>query len=162
MRGPGVGLVMPGLVEWFGRLSARLRHVRICNGDYKRVLTGGATRTLSVRQGGVCGVFLDPPYADTAERADGLYAHDSLDVAHEAAEWAVAHGDDRDYRIVFAGFDGEHGDLFEAAGWAEVEWYTDGWLAGGMGGQQHRERLWLSPHCVAAGSDPQMSLFDDT
>lgn len=154
-------MTMPELVRWFQFLSARLRHVRILNGDWKRSVTGGASLTLPVRQGkGPCGVFLDPPYADTAERSDGLYAHDSLAVAHEVRRWCLDHGGDKRYRIVLAGFDGEHGEELEAAGWREVEWFRTGFLRGGMGNtkgrdgeddelhQQGRERLWLSPHCV--------------
>lgn len=169
LREPGLGEphpdCMPKLRRWLGLLSARLRHVRVCCGDWRRVLTTGAAWTLPVRQGdGPCGVFLDPPYADTAGREKGLYSEDSLSVAHEAREWAVRHGGSPKWRIAFAGFEGEHGDAFKAAGWREVEWYAKGWLTGGManqsegGGQQDRERLWLSPHCVRPAAEK--TLFD--
>ena len=163
LREPGVDyhpVTMPRLRTWFAWLSARLRHVRVLNGDWRRCLTGGACKTLSVRQGlGPCGVFLDPPYADTASRTSDLYAVDSLTVAHAVREWALARGDDPLYRIVLAGFQGEHGTGLVDAGWREVEWYAAGFLSGGMGntrgaGEQHqqrRERLWCSPHCLGAG-----------
>ena len=35
-------MTMPELRRWFQFLSARLRHVRILNGDWKRAVTGGA------------------------------------------------------------------------------------------------------------------------
>jgi DNA adenine methylase len=168
---------MPELRRWFAFLSARLRHVRIINGDwtgavngsYKRVLTGGASLTLPVRQGkGPCGVFLDPPYGDVG-RSDTLYAEESLTVAAEVRDWCLKHGDDKRYRIVYAGFDQEGADLV-AAGWREVEWFRAGHLKGGMGNvaksdegddepkhQQHRERLWCSPHCLTA--EPERELF---
>ena len=164
-------VTMPEIVNWFGWLSARLRHVRILNGDWTRAVTGGATKTLPVRMGGgVCAVFLDPPYADTADRADNLYAHDSLDVAHQVREWCLKNGADKDYRIVLAGFEGEHGTHLQNAGWTTIEWFDPtGYLAGGMGNQnvdgnqQHRERLWASPHCLqpaqpedADGYQPRM------
>ena len=150
-------MTMPELRRWFAFLSARLRHVRILNGDWSRACTNGALKTLPVRQGdGVAGVFLDPPYADTAERRKNIYAHDDLQVAHAAREWAIKAGADPKLRIVFAGFDGEHGTAFTDAGWREVEWFKTGFLKGGMGNvagadatQQKRERLWLSPHCIA-------------
>lgn len=155
-------ITMPRLISWFRELSARLRHVRIINGDWRRVLTRGAAWTLPIRHGnGVAGVFLDPPYADTAKRADGLYSRDSLTVAHDCREWAIANGDDSKWRIVFAGFEGEHGDDFEQAGWRCVEWFKSGFLTGGMGNaskdghQQDRERLWISPHCL--GGDTSMT-----
>ena len=167
-RVPGVGddpefhpVTMPDLRRWFAYLSARLRHVRVLNGDWSRLATNGATKTLSVRQGGVCGVFLDPPYADAADRANGLYAVDSLTIAHDVREWCLTHGGDPDYRIVLAGFDGEHGTVLTDAGWTEHEWFTHGFLTGGYGNirrasghQQHRERLWASPHCLALETGP--------
>ena len=166
-------VTMPEIVNWFGWLSARLRHVRILNGDWARAVTGGASKTLPVRMGGGhCGVFLDPPYADTAGRDSDLYAHDSLDIAHQVREWCLKNGADRDYRIVLAGFDGEHGQHLEDAGWTTIEWFDpNGYLSGGMGNQnadgnqQHRERLWASPHCLqpAAIEDAdgyQPGLFD--
>ena len=146
---------MPEVKRWFQFLSARLRHVRICNGDWRRVVTSGAAFTLPVRQGdGPAGIFLDPPYAASAGRASDLYTHDDLNVAHDAREWAIAHGDDKRFRIVFAGYAGEHGSAFADAGWREIEWFRDGWLRGGMGvqsangHQQDRERLFASPHCI--------------
>lgn len=157
LREQGVGeyhpMVMPELREWFRFLSARLRHVRVLNGDWKRVCTDGALKNLSVRNGGHCGVFLDPPYADTAERSE-VYTHEDLQVAHEVREWALSKTDTPWLRIVFAGYDGEHGQEFENRGWKSVEWFRPGFMKGGMrnigdkGSQQHRERLWMSPSCL--------------
>lgn len=170
LREPGVGeyhpMTMPELRRWFAFLSARLRHVRILNGDWTRAVTGGASLTLSVRQGAVpAGIFLDPPYADTADRADGLYSSDDLQVAHAVRDWALEHGGDPRRRIVVAGYAGEHGGEFEAAGWRAVEWFRSGFLKGGMaqlggdGHQQDRERLWCSPHCIAPEQQRQGELF---
>ena len=161
-------MTMPELRRWFAFLSARLRHVRILNGDWSRAVTNGALKTLPVRQGdGMAGVFLDPPYADTAERRVDIYTHDDLQVAHAAREWALKAGTDPKLRIVFAGFAGEHGTAFTDAGWREVEWFKTGFLKGGMGNvggtgntQMARERLWLSPHCQTPEADRlQGSLF---
>jgi hypothetical protein len=161
-------MTMPDVTRWFQFLSARLRHVRICNGDWRRVVTTGAAYTLPVRQGkGFCGVLLDPPYAASAARADGLYTYDDLSVAHAARAWAIDRGKDPKSRIVFCGFDGEHGDFFAQAGWREIEWFEDGWLRGGManttaaGHQQDRERLWASPHCLGQAALPMDSLWRD-
>ena len=170
-RAPGVEdegeyhpMTMPELRRWFRFLSARLRHVRILNGDWTRAVTGGASRTLSVRQGGVVGIFVDPPYSAEAGRAE-VYTEEDLSVAHAVREWARERGRDKDTRIVLAGYDGEHESL-AADGWRAVEWYSGGFLRGGMGNtskagthQQHRERLWLSPHCLGAVETGQGSLF---
>jgi hypothetical protein len=144
---------MPELRRWMRFLSARLRHVRILNGGWERAVTSGALQSLPVRQGGHCGVFLDPPYAHDV-RAAGLYSIDSGTVASDVRQWCKANGDNPRYRIVLAGFDTEHVEL-ETHGWIAVEWFRAGFLKGGMGNvggsgnhSQHRERLWLSPACI--------------
>jgi hypothetical protein len=153
-------IVMPELRRWFAYLSARLRHVRIVNGDWKRVCTPGAMLTLPVRQGkGIAGVFLDPPYAAATGRAMGLYSEDSATVADDVRQWCLDNGANPKVRIVLAGYETEHQEL-EAHGWRVVEWFADGWLKGGMANQsddghaQHRERLWCSPHCLVPDALP--------
>lgn len=157
-------MTMPELKRWFRFLSARLRHVRIINGDWERVCKPGAALNLAVRMGGVCGVFLDPPYADTANRNDDLYAEDSTTVAHDVRKWAIEHGEDKRFRIVLAGFAGEH-DMPES--WKCVEWYKSGFLKGGMANtsktgktRQASERLWMSPACLGSNAaDTQTELL---
>lgn len=177
LREPGVGdyhpMTMPELRRWMHFLSARLRHVRILNGDWARCATNGVCLNLSVRKGlGPAGVFLDPPYSTDAERCGDLYAHDDLDIAHKVREWCQERGADPRYRIVLAGYEGEHNAL-EAHGWTAVEWFRAGHLKGGMANtkgrtegedgdlhQQQRERLWLSPHCLRRVEQPrQVGLF---
>jgi hypothetical protein len=158
-------MTMPELRRWLGFLSARLRHVRILHGDWSRLCTSGALQSLPVRQGGIAGVFLDPPYSSAVRKAD-LYTVDSGDVAERVRAWCLENGDNPRYRIVLAGYDAEHGDLARA-GWREVAWYRGGFLKGGYanqgddGTQQHRERLWLSPHCLGrtVEAPAQASLF---
>jgi DNA adenine methylase len=154
-------VTMPELRRWFNYLSERLRHVNIINGDWQECISNAFS---AGSKKGICGVFLDPPYADTANRKDNLYAHDSLTIAHDAVEWCLKHGDDPELRIVLAGFDREHGDKLLKAGWTEKEWFAKGHLTGGMGNinkdghQQERERLWLSPNCNVGKK--QMLLID--
>ena len=153
-------LTMPELRRWFEFISARLRHVRILNGDWTRVVTGAATKILSIRSStDACGIFLDPPY-NTNERCDNLYLKESGDISEKVRKWCVTAGKDPQLRIVLAGYDTEHTEL-EALGWAVTEWYRSGFLKGGMrnqnkeGTQQHRERLWLSPACLPV-DDPNV------
>jgi DNA adenine methylase len=174
-RGLGEGddfhpVTMPELRRWFGYLSARLRHVRIVSGDWSRVVTAAAVITVEVRfHDGFAGVFLDPPYGDVGRVS--LYGkHEDFTVAEKVRAWALTRGDNPQWRIVYAGYDEEGADL-EAAGWRAVEWFKHGFLTGGMGNvsgtaadgskghQQHRERLWLSPHCVQPINESEGALW---
>jgi hypothetical protein len=167
LREPGVGephpMTLPKLLQWMRTLAARLRHVRILNGDWSRAVTKGATHNLSVREGGVAGVFLDPPYKMNV-RDPKLYSTDAPGIASAVADWCLENQNDPKLRIVLAGYDTEHDGIFEKNGWRAVEWHGVGWLVGGMantGGkdsQGHRERLWLSPSCLS-GKGSQTSLF---
>ena len=72
----------------------------------ERTTTSGVLQTLPVRQGGIAGVFLDPPYSDEV-RQGGLYAVDSGTVANDVRAWCEANRDNPRYRIVLAGYDTE-------------------------------------------------------
>lgn len=126
------------IIEWMQQLSARLRGVRVCCGDWSRVLTQSPTTSI-----GLTGIVLDPPYADTAKRTKGLYSKDSLHVAHDVREWAVKNGSNKKMRIVLCGYEGEHEMPKD---WRVVEWNSGGGYGGGK--NRHRERLWFSPHCL--------------
>jgi hypothetical protein len=90
-------------------------------------------------------------------------------------QWCAANGANDKYRIVLAGFTGEGHEVLTDHGWREVEWFEDGYLTGGQGNQskyghqQHKERLWLSPHCLTdapAATEPdddsgQIGMFDE-
>jgi hypothetical protein len=151
--GQGVNRQREGLIEAFQEVSNRLRGVRVCCGDWKRVC--GPTPT--VKQG-LTGILLDPPYADTADRQSCLYRQDSESVAHAVREWAIEHGDDRLMRIALCGYEGEHA---MPGSWECVPWKAHG----GYGSQSlthdnpnaKRERIWFSPHCLTDQSTP---LFD--
>ena len=138
------------LAEYFETLAARMRRVRVCCGDWSRVLTPSATT-----RNGVTAILLDPPYADTADRSDQLYAMDSLSVAHEVRAWAIENGGNPLMRIALCGYDGEH-EMPE-------DWECFHWKAGigfanrgkGANENRRRERIWFSPHCLRGGT-----LFD--
>jgi len=102
------------LAGWFSALSDRLRHVRVCSGDWSRVCGPSVTF-----KHGLTAVFLDPPYADTAGRASDLYREDCEAVAHRVREWALANGDNPLMRIALCGYNGEH-EMPDA--WAEFSW----------------------------------------
>ena len=142
------------LLPWFSALAERLRRVRVCSGDWSRVCGPSVTF-----KHGVTGVFLDPPYADTADRSDNLYRLDDLNVAHDVRKWAIENGPNPLLKIALCGYEGEH-EMPDS-------WSVHEWSAGsGFGGQAEertengkRERIWFSPACTKTG---QIGLFSDS
>jgi len=138
------------LVDWMQRLSDRLRNVRVCCGNWDRILGPSVTWNNAAP----VGVFLDPPYLfeTTAgkKRDDTLYGVDSGTVAHDVRAWCLANGDNPDFRIALCGYEGEH----DLPGWSVHAWKASGGYARGGNSNglanRHRERIWFSPHCLNA------------
>jgi len=131
------------LREWMGALSERLRRVRVCCGDWSRVMGPSVTF-----KNGLTGVFLDPPYSFAAERDNDLYREESGTVGLEALAWGIANGENPLLRICFCGYEGEHAMPED---WDCVAWKSNGGygLQGdGSNRNAARERLWFSPHCL--------------
>jgi site-specific DNA-adenine methylase len=120
-------------------VHARLRtaHLVVLCDDWSKAVTP------RLRSESPVGIFLDPPYL-AADRRDRLYAHDDRGDAHRCREWAIAHGNIPDHRIILAGYEEEGAP----PGWTEVRWSS----ASG-GDSRTRERLWLSPHCLVQSAD---------
>ena len=135
-----------GNLAYLLALAERIRRIRVCCGDWSRVC--GPTPTVRM---GLTGVFLDPPYADTATRKAGLYAVDSLSVAHDVREWCIANGDDPRMRIALAGYEGEHvmPETWECVAWKAAGGYASRASIKKRGvDNSTRERIWFSPHCL--------------
>lgn len=141
------GVESIGLYEYIRALQVRLRRVRVCCGDWQRVLTKSVTTYI-----GVTGVLLDPPYSH-AERSI-CYSHDE-DISGAVRAWALEHGTDRKFRIALCGYEGEHE---MPSSWACVPWTAGGGYGRSVRGKanRHRERIWFSPHCLPVRRD----LFD--
>ena len=136
------------LAPYFAALADRLRRVRVCAGDWSRVVTSGA-----LSYGASVGVFLDPPYSGDV-CTSGLYAEDEKGISAAVRDWAVANGNDRRLRIVLAGYEAEHA-AHMPSGW-RMHAYTKNRAFGtaasatgaGNGSNRRNERLWFSPHCL--------------
>lgn len=148
--------VTPGRVQQMLDLADRLRKVRVCCGDWARVVTNGA-----LNYGDTVGVFLDPPYLGEVRTAD-LYAVDDLTISHEVRGWCIANGDNPQRRIVLAGYSDEHDDLMPDS-WRRHRYSASKSYGSANGGgvneeNRHKEVLWFSPHCLPPAA---MSLFDE-
>lgn len=127
--------------EYFVSLSERLRDVRVCCGDWLRVLGDSSTF-----RHGITGIFLDPPYS--ADEHTVTYSANS-DVAAAVRAWAVENGNNDLLRIALCGYEGEHE---MPTGWECVAWKNRGGYGSQGNGQGRenatRERIWFSPHCL--------------
>jgi DNA adenine methylase len=128
-----------GLYTYMLELAARLRRVRVCCGDWKRVLTPSVTTYI-----GKTAVFLDPPYDH--ELRERCYSEDH-NVSGDVREWAIANGDNPDFRIALCGYDGEHA---MPGSWDCVAWKAHGGYSRSERGIKNRakERIWFSPNCL--------------
>lgn len=140
------------LHAYMGSLAERLRRVRVCCGDWSRIVTNGA-----LAYGNTVGVFLDPPYTNV--RTADLYTVDDFTVAIDVAAWCRENGDNPRYRIVLCGYEGEH----DLPGWRVYRYSASAAYQTTNGGganaeNRHRECLWFSPHCV--DNARQASLFE--
>lgn len=146
--------------DLFARLSARLRDVRVCCGEWKRVL-GRSTLGIDTAHGMTpCAVLLDPPFSHdevtdeengAGKREKRLYREDDPALSGEVRAWALEHGENPDLRIALCGWAGEH----DMPGWKVVRWKGKG-----SGKNRGRERIWLSPHCLSiAEPHEQRELF---
>ena len=128
-----------GLYEYLRTLAARLRRVRVCCGDWKRVLTPSVTTYI-----GTTGVFLDPPYSQ--ELRERCYSEDH-DISADVRDWAVANGDNPDMRIALCGYEGEHA---MPDTWDCMAWKAHGGYSRSERGKANRarERIWFSPNCL--------------
>ena len=143
------------LLDYFAALAMRLRRVRVCCGDWTRVL--GPSVTI---KHGITGIFLDPPYdmrvvsspesgRDGAAPTDGLYSAHDNDLSAAVRDWAVANGDNPQLRIALCGYEGEH---TMPDTWECVAWKSQGGFGNQRSGSDYanadRERVWFSPGCL--------------
>jgi hypothetical protein len=136
------------LLAYFHQLADRLRGVRVCCGDWTRVLGPSPTHRL-----GLTGVFLDPPY--DVEGTD--YGTDSTGISGAVRAWCVENGKHPLLRIALCGYvDEEHGN--DLPGWECVAWKAMGGYNNlGDGLNRKRERIWFSPACLKCR---ERDLFD--
>ena len=128
------------LVDYMSALQNRLRRVRVCCGDWKRVLGPSPTTKL-----GVTAVFLDPPYI-SAER-ENVYTIDSKTIGHEVWEWCRDNGNNPKLKIALCGYEE---DYYPIDGWNTWKWSARGGFSNQAtveNDNRHKEIIMFSPHC---------------
>jgi hypothetical protein len=161
---PGKEANLDALTAYFCGLARRLKRVRVCCGDWQRVVTMGA-----LAYGDTVGVFLDPPY-DEEVRDNSIYNTDRSgqeSLSSAVRDWALANGDDPRLRIILAGYEAEHAEAMPAT-WRVLKYsaskaYGSRSAVGSGAGNdanRHNERLWFSPSCLRPEVE-QPGLFGD-
>ena len=145
--GPRGGSRSEFILGWFKRLQERLRDVRVCCGDWSRIMGPSPTTRI-----GMTGVFLDPPYhgAGVEWQHDGYVAQEgAANVWGDVTAWCRENGDNPLLRIALCGYEGSPG---VPEGWETISWRSNGGYGsqGDGRGRENasRETVWLSPHCL--------------
>lgn len=131
------------LLDYFEQLANRLRFVRVCCGDWKRVTNPAVSYGI-----GMTGVSLDPPY-DQEIRDSRIYSEDEIGISNAVAKWAIENGENPLLRIALCGYEGEHS---MPSCWSKHNWTAKGGYGlqgNGRGRENHeKEVIWFSPHCL--------------
>ncbi len=138
------------LFDYFRALAARLRRVRVCCGDFERILGPSVTW-----RHGMTAVFLDPPYSDAEHAIE--YSGGGA-VWERVTDWCEANGDHPLLRIALCGYEGT---WTPPSGWTAIPWRTPGGYGSQGNGRGRtnaaREVVWFSPACLTRIED--MPLF---
>ena len=141
-----------GLYNYLEKLAARVRRVRVCCGDWSRVLGDSVTVFH-----GMTGVFLDPPYF--SESRDDVYNHDSRTLPKEVEKWCHENGERENMRIALCGYEGDYE--------MPKSWDCLAWKAGGGYGNQNKkndnagkERIWFSKNCIKPLNQGVQGVFE--
>ena len=141
-----------GLYAYMRDLQTRFARVRVTCGDWTRVVTPAVLTAKTPTA-----VLLDPPYTHEGREA-GLYVSDEAHVHVAAREWAIANGNNPDYRIAYCGYDN---DCTFPDGWTRLNWKANGGYSN-QGTERRenalREVVWFSPHCLQV--EQQLSMFE--
>jgi len=130
------------LITYFQQIADRLRFVRVCCGEWSRVLNV----RLLLSQSATVGVLLDPPY----DIKNLVYSTgDAKGLSSKVREWAVANGENPRLRIALCGYVDEMRMVKMPESWTQVEWRCQGGYNNrGDKKNRERERIWFSPHCL--------------
>jgi len=148
--GGGVHGLRHNILEWFTKLRERTRRVRVCCGDWTKVVTPAVTyKNKGLVMTDLTGVFLDPPY-DLDTRVKKVYQQDD-NIFSQVCRWAIENGDNPKMRIALCGYEGDYGI---PSTWQTHSWQTNGGMAnqalGNSRGKDNskKEVIWFSPHCL--------------
>lgn len=157
--GKGMNRPSAELIAWMSALSERLRGVRVCCGNWERIVTPGA-----LSHGSTVGIFLDPPYSREL-RYDEIYNHDDDNLQSRVLQWCIKNYENPRYRIALCGYEGEY-NVLEGMGWDKYEWkagrsYGNGNKITANAENRAKERIWFSPYCLPPVQNELVMIGED-
>lgn len=147
--GSGIHGMSNSVLDWFNALQKRIKRVRVCCTDWKKIVTPSITyKSKGISNSSITGVFLDPPY-DLKNR-EKVYTNDS-DIYQEVCDWAINNGNIPNLRIIMCGYEG----IKFPSDWQTIAWKSNGGFSS-LGENQgklnsNKERIYLSPRCMSLG-----------
>jgi len=145
--GGGIHGLSNNIMDWFKGLQERTKRVRVCCGDWKRIMSPSITynnKGLSPKD--ITAIFLDPPY--NLNGRDKVYNNET-NVFSEVLQWCKDNQDNKKLRIAVCGYEGDF-DLSED--WEKYSWATNGGMAnlGESRGKENakKEVIYFSPNCL--------------
>lgn len=134
--------------EWLEKLQKRTRRVRVCCGDWSKLVVPSVTYgNKGLTQADITAILLDPPY-ELAGRSK-VYKEES-NIFQDVCQWAIDNGDNPRLRIAVCGYPGAQ--KFPDT-WQEYAWKTNGGMANkALGDSQgksnkNKEMIYFSPFC---------------
>lgn len=142
-KGTGINRISGGnrqidyIYNLFAQYCKRLRKVRICCGDWQRVLTPSCTY-----KHGLTAVFLDPPYSQQNNKWDEQngYRNKSESVWDEVVDWCLDNQDPKNYIIALCG---HQGDFIPPKNWRTIKWKRGIGYSKNNTSTRSLERIWI-------------------
>ena len=140
------------LKQYMRKLQDRIRFVRVCNGDWKRVCTPTVTH-----RHGLTGLFLDPPYSIEKNKQTSVYG--SMSKQHnlndDMTEFLLENQNIDGFRIAICGLEGEY-DLPNKY-WECVSWMgNSGYADKTKNNNREKERIWFNKQCLGSNKQPEI------
>ena len=148
--GGGIHGLTYSVSDWLYKLKNRTRRVRVCCGDWSKLVTPSVTfGSKGIGKKDYTAILLDPPYL-LANRSN-VYLNES-NIFNDVCNWAINNGNNQKLRIAVCGY---KGDFIFPNDWTEYKWQTNGGLANksltnsqGIS-NKNKEVIYFSPHCLS-------------
>lgn len=145
--GGGIHGITYNIHEQFEKLQNRLRRVRVCCGDWEKLISPSITfKSKALSSKDITGVFLDPPYNQTNRTK--IYKEDN-NIFLNVYNWAIQNESNSKLRIAICGYEDDY--MFPST-WTKYSWAANGGMSS-LGNAQgkinsKKETIWFNSNCL--------------